>query len=401
MEKALEKWGGGTPKKKILFCTDSLIMGGQEKISIDYLNILAESKKYEIFLLVNEDNGKEGNVFIDKIPQSIKYEFVIDKEIISKINKYRKLKVKNVIYKLFYSYYLLKREKSYYRNIVEILKKLEYDYLIDFTCQLPTEVCDNRVFSWVHLSLNTLKKKKIEELSKKVRKINRLIVLNEEMKKEGEKLLSIKDKIKVISNFFDIDEIRKLSNDDSKLTKKEKELIKENYFFACCRIDRQKDLDTLIESYKILKEKHNIKEKLYIAGIGDEKERLEKLIKNYNLEKEIIFLGLQKNPYVWMKNAKFFIHSSHYEGFGLVLVEALITNGMVISSNCPVGPREILEDGKVGILFPVGDKEKLTEEILKILNDKEMVKNYKKEVERRIKDFSKEKIEKEILSLFN
>ena len=100
-----------------------------------------------------------------------------------------------------------------------------------------------------------------------------------------------------------------------------------------------------------------------------------------------------------MKNAKFFIHSSHYEGFGLVLVEALITNGMVISSNCPVGPREILEDGKVGILFPVGDREKLVEEILKVLNNEDLVEKYRKEAQRKIEEFSKETVKKEIIKL--
>ena len=98
---------------KILFCTDSLILGGQEKISIDYLKMLAESKKYEIFLLINEDNGEEGNVFLNRIPKEVNYKFVIDKDIISEINSYRELKKKNPIYKLFYNYYLSQRRKSY------------------------------------------------------------------------------------------------------------------------------------------------------------------------------------------------------------------------------------------------------------------------------------------------
>ena len=385
--------------KKILFCTDSLIMGGQEKISIDYLKMLSESNKYEIFLLINEDNGEKENIFLDKIPKEIKYKFVIDKNIISKINKYRELKKKNPIYKLFYNYYLSQRKKSYNKNIRQIVSNIEYDYLIDFTCQLPMELCDKRVFSWIHVSLNTWKEKKIEKLRKKILEIKKLVVLNEDMKEEGERLLSVKNKIEVIPNFFDIDEIKRLSLDNSKLNDKEKELLKDDYFFACCRVDKQKDIDTLIEAYKILKEKYNIKEKLYIAGVGDQKERLENLIKSYQLEKDIVFLGLQKNPYIWMKNARFFVHSSHYEGFGLVLVEALITNGMVISSDCPVGPREILENGKSGILFPVGDKEKLVEEIQKVLTDEKIVENYKNEAKRRVKDFSKENIEQKIIKL--
>ena len=376
-------------------------MGGQEKISVDYLKMLSENDEYEILLLINEDNGKEGNIFLDKIPKKIKYKFVIEKEIISKINKYRELKKGNIIYKLLYNYYLGKRKKSYHKNIIEILKNLKYDYLIDFTCQLPIELCDERVFSWVHLSLNTWKTKRIKELKEKVTKINKLVVLNEDMKEEGERLLSVKNKIEVIPNFFDIDEIKRLSLDNSNLNDKEKELLKDDYFFACCRIDKQKDIDTLVESYKILKEKYSIKEKLYIAGVGDQKERLENLVKSYQLEKEIVFLGLQKNPYIWMKNARFFVHSSYREGLPTVVIEGLITNGMVISSDCPTGPKEILEEGKSGILFPVGDKNKLAEEIMKVLNNENLVKNYKEKAKKRIEDFSKEKIKKIILKLLN
>lgn len=75
--------------------------------------MLVESKKYEIFLLINEDNGEEGNVFLNRIPKEEKYIFVIDKNIISKINNYRELKKKNPVYKLFYNYYLSQRRKSY------------------------------------------------------------------------------------------------------------------------------------------------------------------------------------------------------------------------------------------------------------------------------------------------
>ena len=387
--------------KKIIFYTDSLIMGGAEKIALDYVKLLSELGKYDIKLLINEDNGKKGNILENEIPKNVKYEFIVSEKIMEKLNLYRELKQKNVLYKLFYNYYLKKRRKEK-RNIVDILKKEKYDYLIDFYNILPSEVVDKRVICWQHMTLETLKKKDEKLFKKKLEKIKYLIVLNEDMKKEIEvKFEKYKEKVKVIYNFFDIEKIKKISLDDTELNSKEKSLIKEDYFFACCRIDKQKDIDTLVESYKILKEKHNVKEKLYISGVGDQKKRLENLIKNYNLENDIVFLGLQKNPYIWMKNAKFFIHSSHREGFGMVLVEALITNGMVISSDCPVGPNEILENGKSGVLFPVGDKEKLVEEIEKVLTNKKIVENYKNEAKRRIEDFSKEKIKKRILEVLN
>ena len=386
--------------KKILFCTDSLIMGGQEKVSIDYLKMLSENREYEISLLINEDNGEEGNIFINDIPKEIKYKFVIEKEIISQINKYRELKKKNLIYKLFYNYYLSKRKKSYLKNIKKIIKQKEYDYLIDFTCQLPTELCDNRVISWIHTDISSWKEKRIKELGKKIEKIGKLIVLNESDKKDLKKLFfSNEEKIEKIYNPFDIEKIEKLSLEKNLLTNKEKGLIGKKYYLACCRLDKLKDIDTLIESYKILKEKYNREEKLYIIGEGEEKERLENLVKKYKLEKEIIFLGIQKNPYVWMRNAKFFVHSSFREGLPTVIIEALMTNGMVISSDCPVGPKEILEDERYGVLFPVGDKEKLVEKIHMILTDKSMVGRYRNEAKKRVEDFSEKKIKEKIFKI--
>ena len=396
----VKKEMGGAPKKRILFYLDSLFMGGAEKIGIDYLNLLSETGMYDIFLVINENNGERGNILVDRIPKNIKYQFIIKEKTMEKLNYYKEKRKKNSFYKIMYTFYR-KKKRFERKNIKKILENETYDILIDFQSLLPFESLSNKVIDWQHLPLGKIKNK--EKFKEFLKRIGKRIVLNEDMKKEIEKVAPelVEDKVKVIPNFFNIDYLKKLSTDYSKLTLKEKELIKENYFFACCRIDKQKDLDTLIESYKILKEQYHIKEKLYIAGIGDEKERLELLVKNYNLENEIVFLGLQLNPYVWMKNAEFFIHSSHYEGFGLVLVEALITNGMVISSNCPVGPREILEDGKVGILFSVGDKEKLIEETLKILTNEDLVKKYRKEAQRKIEEFSKERVKKEIIKLLD
>ena len=79
---------------------------------------------------------------------------------------------------------------------------------------------------------------------------------------------------------------------------------------------------------------------------------------------------------MWLNNADFFIHSSKYEGFGLVLIEAAILDKLIISSNCPVGPTEILENGKSGILFNVGDSQELAEKIEKVLNDKNLRNRY-------------------------
>ena len=90
--------------KKIIFYTDSLIMGGAEKIALDYVKMLNESKRFDITLLINEDNGEE-NILLDKIPKNVSYQFVVEKEIMKKLNFYRRKKQKSFIYKIPYNYF--------------------------------------------------------------------------------------------------------------------------------------------------------------------------------------------------------------------------------------------------------------------------------------------------------
>lgn len=376
--------------KKIIFNTDSLIMGGAEKLAIQYVKELC--KDYEVLLLINEDNGCDGNILEKDIPKNVKYKFVVEKSIMDNINKYRILKKEhkgNLFYKILYNFYLKKRRKSYKNNITQILKKEKYDVLIDFYCKVPFGCIDNRTISWLHLSLKNLKEKTKLEYEKKFSLVKKVIVINDDMKKEYEKIFpKLLNKVERIYNFFDIDMIKEMSLEEDLLTEQEKKLIEDKYMVACCRLDRQKDLETLINAFHNLKINKRIKEKLYIIGDGDKRKELENLSKNLGLEEEIIFLGTKKNPYIWMKNAQLFVHSSHREGFGMVIVEAMIVNGLVISSDCPVGPREILENGKAGILVKPQDITEMENTIFNMLSDKNIQKEKKNYCSIRIKDFS-------------
>ena len=80
----------------------------------------------------------------------------------------------------------------------------------------------------------------------------------------------------------------------------------------------------------------------------------------------------QKNPYKFIKKADIFILSSLYEGLPNVLLEALTLKKFVISSDCPTGPKEILENGRYGFLFKVGDKNQLANLIIKYSKNKKL-----------------------------
>ena len=80
-------------------------------------------------------------------------------------------------------------------------------------------------------------------------------------------------------------------------------------------------------------------------------------------------MGYQENPYSYMKRASLFVLSSSWEGLPNVLIEAMATGTPVVSTDCPSGPREILMDGKYGLLVPVDSPAELGRAILRTLRD--------------------------------
>jgi glycosyltransferase involved in cell wall biosynthesis len=137
-----------------------------------------------------------------------------------------------------------------------------------------------------------------------------------------------------------------------------------NYFLAVGRLTKQKNYQYLISEFiNYLKIKENAV--LLIIGDGEEKNKLTKLIKTNNVTKNIFILSQIRNVYPFMKKAKALILSSLWEEVGFVIVEAAFCNLFVISSNCPNGPIEFLENGNAGYLFKSNKKNDLTEKIKK------------------------------------
>lgn len=163
------------------------------------------------------------------------------------------------------------------------------------------------------------------------------------------------------------------------------------------RLDNvQKDFDTIIKAFKIVKQKRK-DIKLYLLGDGPDKEKIENMIKNEDLQEYIKLLGVKKNPYPWIKNSKLLVHSSRYEGLPTVLIEALILNKIIISSDCPTGPREILDNGKYGSLVEVGDYDSMAQEILELLQENSKKKEkYLSNIDKSIERFDKKNIIKQI-----
>jgi glycosyltransferase involved in cell wall biosynthesis len=109
--------------------------------------------------------------------------------------------------------------------------------------------------------------------------------------------------------------------------------------------------------------KNKIKYKLIIMGEGPERSAIENLILKFNLSNYIYLVGYFANPYILLKHSKAVISSSNWEGLPLALIESLALGKHVISTDCPYGPREILDDGRYGILVPPNNVKLLSEAI--------------------------------------
>ena len=157
------------------------------------------------------------------------------------------------------------------------------------------------------------------------------------------------------------------------------------------RLTKQKDHITLLKAFN--KIHSNIDCNLYIIGEGSERRNLEKFIKNNNIDDKVKLLGYQNNPWKFLSKSNLFVLPSIWEGFGNVIVESMLIGIPVISSDCPSGPREILNNGKSGKLFQVGDYNHLANIIEEIISsDNSELINYAK---LRSKDFTIEKITQE------
>lgn len=131
------------------------------------------------------------------------------------------------------------------------------------------------------------------------------------------------------------------------------------------RLSAQKDFTTLLQAFSLVRQ--SIPCRLLILGEGEERTGLETLVRSLGIEEDVELPGFVDNPYPYMRNAAVFVLSSRWEGLPGVLIEALYCCRAIVSTDCPSGPREILQNGKTGQLVPVGDVHMMGKAIRKAL----------------------------------
>lgn len=390
--------------KKIFFYIKHLNIGGAERILIEILQNI-DISKFKVELILRTKIPEE-NILINEIPKNIFIRSVIPDELAKKNIKYKEGKV-NFFKKLYFKYLktlIKKEEKDFFKKI----EKENYDIGINFDADYTyiMKIKAEKYIKWIHNSLKERFKndtKRLAQKGKELRNYDKIVVLCDDMLEDMKEIFTnLESKFVKIYNPFNFQRINEMSNDVKVLSKEQENFFyNTEYIVAVKRLEKNaKDFETLFKGFKIFKEKTNNQVKLLLLGDGPNRNYIEKLIEENFLRDDVILLGRTTNSYLWIKKSLFLVHSSKSEGFGNVLVEGMALGKAVISSNCPTGPREILEDGSSGILYPVGDYKQLALEIEKLYLDRELKKEYEKKALESVKRFDKNIIIKEIENMF-
>jgi len=140
---------------------------------------------------------------------------------------------------------------------------------------------------------------------------------------------------------------------------------KQPVILGVSRLEKTKNLPLLVSAFEQVRQQ--LPCRLMLIGDGTQYADIEARARTSRFSEDITLTGHQINPYKYMKNASLFVLSSSWEGFGNSLVEAMATGTPVVSTDCPNGPREILDNGRYGPLVPVQDEASLAKAILDTL----------------------------------
>jgi len=139
------------------------------------------------------------------------------------------------------------------------------------------------------------------------------------------------------------------------------------------RLTEAKDFPTLLRSFAIIKRTQRPM-RLMILGEGELRGELEVLAQSLGLTAdEFSMPGFVTNPFAYYSRCGLFVLSSRWEGLPSVLIEAMIAGSQVVATDCPSGPREILENGLWGELVPVGDFDALSAAIIKCMDPENII----------------------------
>lgn len=354
---------------KILFLLSRFLDGGIDAVLVDYLRFLAQREDYRITLAISIHMG-ELEVFRKQIPEQVQVVYLVDQPMLTRWRQ-QKITQRLPFYIKVYDEALLSpiRRMMTGRKLRQLAA--QHDVVIDFDCCHYAYLKSVKTWkvAWFHFSFKQLmeqNRRRTQRIGNHLRYYDRIVTISQAMLDEGKELFPWLDaRWRLIYNAKDEELLRLRGNESVNDAR-----LNDSYVLAIERLEEsQKDLSTLISAYQLLRNEYHHEEKLYLLGKGRDEQLLRQLAERLGVADSVVFLGFSSNPYPWIAHAKAIAHSAKFEGLPTVMIESLIMGKLIVATDCPTGPREILDQGRAGLLTPVGDAAKLAESLHQALTD--------------------------------
>ena len=387
-------------KKRVAIMVNSLRFGGAERIMAD-LSIYLENNGYDVHLLLMDDTD-------------IAYKYG------GKIHKISKHYKKNSIVNTLFTV-------QHFILTYNLKKKLKIDCTIsameflNFVNILTP--CGDKIIATLHNHklqcevTPTVKDKLIECIFRsRLNEKHTIVAVSEEITNKLKKLYNHPHKNFItIYNAFNAEDIEEQSK--MPLDAKISEFMTPYTFVNAARYVDQKSLDKLICAFSIVEKKYP-EARLVLVGDGQNRETFSELSDSLGIRNKVMLTGFLENPFPVIRNSLAFVLSSHYEGFGNVIVEALACGKVVISTDCLCGPREILapktekkdidvELCEFGVLTKDHEGKKdigvceLARAMEMVIENPDILKNYEGKARMRANDFSPDKVYKKWIDILS
>lgn len=335
--------------KKILIGITHLEIGGAERVLVDLVNELSNSYDITLYLLY------KGGSLESSLNENIKILYLFNK-----MNM-------NIFDKLCFKFNMLVGNKKYFfKNI----KLEEYDKTIAFLEGPITHIFSmlkSKKIAFVHTNLdkqyNGLKRKiEIKRNKLSYKNYNDIVFVSNSTLDSFNKDYNINTNKHVIYNYANIENIINKSNAEN-IT------LSDNFNFLCvCRVTESKGLMRLLDIHKKLFE-NNLTHKIYVVGDGPQFNELQDKTKKLNCTDSFILLGKKENPYPYIKACDTFVLPSLYEGYGMVLVEAIILKKQILTTK--TGAIEAVKDYPNAIISD-NNFDSLYENMKNIISNKDL-----------------------------
>lgn len=388
---------------KILLLHKSMVLGGTEKILLNYLNMLAD--RHQLTLLLMQDLAQQA---FFQLPEHIDVHYAFSHSELARYAHIAAARKKSIWHKIRSECFKSYEQYKYYRAITRLIRQTQPDLIIDFSgcadkfIRLPKALLPPLppTLRWVHGRLSgapTLNHREYRRFHQVFQQHTAIIAICQDMQRKLQALFpDSSDKIHILHNPINLTEIQSQTS-----IKPNSDIdILQPYLLQASRLDYHKGHEELIEIYAELK-KQGLKHKLCFLGDGHRRPILEQQIRQLGLEQDCILLGARQNPYPYFQHADLFLHTSEYEGLPTVLLESMACGVPVVAMDCPTGPKDILGvNSEYGCLIPMHDRQAFMNSVNTLLNDKQQYQHYAQQSRKRAEDFSIEHIRLELEALF-